>query len=108
MLYALKLRDLTAHINLYGYYPTFSYGEILTNFPFIDSVTVGEPEFTTLELAGYILLGKGIQEEINIQGLAVSDRSERVVFSPRPPVQDLDQIPYPDRHDIDLYQKKAL
>ena len=108
MLYALKLRDLTAHINLYGYYPTFSYGEILTNFPFIDSVTVGEPEFTTLELAGYILLGKGIQEEINIQGLAVSDRSERVVFSPRPPVQDLDQIPYPDRHDIDLYQKKGI
>ena len=108
MLYALKLRDLTAHINLYGYYPTFSYGKILTNFPFIDSVTVGEPEFTTLELAGYILLRKGIQEEINIPGLAVSDRSERVVFSPRHPVQDLDQLPYPDRQDIDLYKKKGI
>ncbi|MBU6392227.1 MAG: hypothetical protein KGQ83_08310 [Planctomycetes bacterium] len=60
MLSALKTTNLTAHINLYGYYPTFAYKKILADFPFIDSVTVGEPEFTTLDLAKHILGKKGI------------------------------------------------
>ena len=107
MLYALKLRDLTAHINLYGYYPAFSYGKILTNFPFIDSVTVGEPEFTTLELAQHISQNRA-PDEIHIPGLASRNNQGNVVFSPRPPVQDLDQLPYPDRQDIDLYKKKGI
>lgn len=43
------------HISLFGFYPTFSYNEILKRFPFIDSVIVGEPEYTFLELAKQIL-----------------------------------------------------
>ena len=58
MLSALKTMNLTVHLNLYGYYPTFAYEKILTDFPFIDSVTVGEPEFTSLDLARHILSEK--------------------------------------------------
>ena len=60
MLSALKTTNLTAHINLYGYYPTFAYKKILEDFPFINSVTAGEPEFTTLDLAKHILGKKGV------------------------------------------------
>ena len=60
MLSTLKTMNLTAHINLYGYYPTFAYKKILESFPFINSVTVGEHEFTTLDLAKHILGKKGI------------------------------------------------
>ena len=143
MLSTLKTMNLTAHINLYGYYPTFAYKIILEDFPFINSVTVGEPELTTLDLAKHILGKKGITsgnftshkltkedkntpplsppceggdgegenyfpDEMNIPGLVFKDRNGKIVFNPRPPIQNLDQLPYPDRQDIDLYKKKGI
>ncbi|MDO8136346.1 MAG: hypothetical protein Q6354_01790, partial [Candidatus Brocadiales bacterium] len=50
----LKERGIKAHINLFGYYPTFAYQGILEQFPFIDSVTIGELEHTFLELAQWV------------------------------------------------------
>lgn len=126
MLSTAKSRNPTIHINLYGYYPTFAYKNILADFPFIDSVTVSEPEFTTLDLARYILsknstfipfdkkeekelVGKGeFLNETNIPGLAFRNTNGKIVFNPRPPIQNLDQLPYPDRQDIGLYQKKGI
>ena len=143
MLSTLKTMNLTVHLNLYGYYPTFAYEKILTDFPFIDSVTVGEPEFTSLDLARHILSEKRdsaetlmsnrlIKEDkntppcpplvkggsggvrnlfpdgINIPGLAFRDTNGKIVFNPRPPIQNLDQLPSPDRQDIDLYKKKGI
>ena len=138
MLSTLKTINSTAHINLYGYYPTFAYKKILEDFPFINSVTVGEPEFTTLDLAKHILGKKGITsgnftnhkptkedektpsqgggggvenffpDEMNIPGLVFKDRNGKIVFNPRPPIQNMDQLPYPDRQDIDLYKKKGI
>ncbi len=143
MISALKTANLSAHINLYGYYPTFAYGKILEDFPFIDSVTVGEPEFTTLDLAKRILSKKGITsgnftsrkstkedkntlplsplrkegmggvenffpDGMDMPGLAFKNKSGNVIFNPRSPIQNLDQLPYPDRQDIELYQKKGI
>jgi len=114
MLSAIKSSNKAMHINLYGYYPTFTYKKILEDFPFINSVTVGEPELTTLDLAKHIsgkkgvILGNSFPDEMNIPGLAFKDRNGKIVFNPRSPVQDLDQLPYPDRQDIDLYKKKGI
>lgn len=108
MLSILKSDGLTAYINLYGYYPTFAYKKILMDFPFIDSVTVGEPEFTILDLARRILSEKNISVEVNIPGLAIRNRNGKVIFHQRPPVQDLDKLPYPARQDMNLYQKKGI
>ncbi|MBI2471804.1 MAG: radical SAM protein [Planctomycetes bacterium] len=143
MLSTAKSRNPTIHINLYGYYPTFAYEKILTDFPFIDSVTVGEPEFATLDLARCICsakrnsaetrvnnmlikedkntppcppLAKGgnggvrnlFPDEMDIPGLAFRNTNGKIVFNPRPPIQNLDQLPYPDRQDIGLYQKKGI
>ncbi|OHC05723.1 MAG: hypothetical protein A2Z57_03875 [Planctomycetes bacterium RIFCSPHIGHO2_12_39_6] len=107
MLSAIKSSNKAMHINLYGYYPTFAYKKILEDFPHIDSVTIGEPEFTALELAQHISQNSA-PDEIHIPGLASRNNQGNVVFSPRPPVQDLDQLPYPDRQDIDLYKKKGI
>lgn len=107
MLSAIKSSNKTMHINLYGYYPTFAYKKILEDFPHIDSVTIGEPEFTALELVQHISQNRA-PDEIHIPGLASRNNQGNVVFSPRPPVQDLDQLPYPDRQDIDLYKKKGI
>src|SRR3972149_6530048 len=108
MLSTLKTMNLTVHLNLYGYYPTFAYEKILTDFPFIDSVTVGEPEFTSLDLARHILSEKRDSAEMNIPGLAFRDTNGKIVFNPRPPIRNLDQLPSPDRQDMDLYKKKGI
>ncbi len=107
MLLTIKSKNLAMHINLYGYYPTFAYKKILGDFPFIDSVTVGEPEFTTLELAQHISQNRDT-DELRIPGLAYRNNQGNVMFSLRPPVQDLDQLPYPHRQDIELYKKKGI
>lgn len=108
MLYTLKLVNITSHINLYGYYPTFAYKKILVTFPFIDSVTVGEPEFTILELAKLALSEKDIPLEINIEGLASINKNEMVIFNPRPPILELDHLPHPYRQDMELHRKKGI
>ncbi|OQY97438.1 MAG: hypothetical protein B6D35_15040 [Candidatus Brocadia sp. UTAMX2] len=108
LLSTLRSLGVIAHVNLYGYYPTFAYKTILGHLPFIDSVTVGEPEITTLDLARYLLSEKDVSSEMNIPGLAFRDREGKVVFHPRPPNNDLDQLPFPDRQDITLCQKKGI
>lgn len=104
----LRERNISAHINLYGYYPTFAYKNILECFPGIDSVTVGEPEITILDLARRLLSEEDVPPRMNIPGLAVRGNGGKIVFHPRSPVHDLDQLPFPDRQDISLYQKKGI
>ncbi|TLD42327.1 MAG: Mg-protoporphyrin IX monomethyl ester oxidative cyclase (anaerobic) [Candidatus Jettenia ecosi] len=124
MLSVIKSKNNRVHINLYGYYPTFAHKKILTDFPSIDSVTIGEPEFISLDLARCILSQRGIlhspsPEDISyspffrggirgIDGLARRDKSGEVIFHPRHPIQEIDQLPYPDRQDIELYKKKNI
>ena len=108
MLSTVKSNFPSIHINLYGYYPTFAYNRILADFPAIDSITVGEPELTTLDLARLILSSKGMPGEINIPGLAVRGENGKVVFQPRPPMKDLDNLPFPVRTNVDLYKKKGI
>ncbi|MEK6620913.1 MAG: B12-binding domain-containing radical SAM protein, partial [Planctomycetota bacterium] len=108
MLSTVKSALPATHINLYGYYPTFSYEQILAGFPAIDSITVGEPEFTTLDLAQRVLSPKDTPDEINIPGLAVRGKDGKAVFQPRPPIKDLDTLPFPVRTDVGLYTKKSI
>lgn len=124
MFSVVKLKKRNIHINLYGYYPAFAYKKILENFPWIDSVTIGEPEFTSLDLANYILSGEGTSQPpfsqdvagtmpelsgtITIPGLAYRDKAGDVLFHPRPPIHELDRLPHPERQDIDLYKKKGI
>ena len=143
MLSTLKTANEALHINLYGYFPTFAYKNILTDYPFVDSVTVGEPEFTTLDLARGIVSENRTSTEIpgsntllkknrnplscpplanpgnevrrsvfpdrmNIPGLAFRDKDGKIVFTPRPPIHNLDRLPYPCRQDVTLCQKKGI
>lgn len=63
-----------------------------------DVVVIGEGEVTTLELM------KSFEENSplkHIKGVAFRDGRGRIVFTePRPLIQDLDSLPFPDRSDI--------
>ncbi len=65
--------------------------ETLRQIPWIDIVVVGEGEYTLLEIAQ----GRPLRE---IKGIVYRDNSTIVTNEPRPPVADLDALPFPARH----------
>jgi len=61
------------HLNLFGYYPTFSYEYILSRYPFVDSITVGEPEESFHKLACAL---RNKETPNNIKGIAVRNQDK--------------------------------
>ncbi|GAX59524.1 Fe-S oxidoreductase [Candidatus Scalindua japonica] len=111
-----KLPDI--HINLYGHFPTFASGDLLAENPFVDSITIGEPEGAFLELAESIVNNKGHSALLAINGLAfnaanskadgVTVESGVVQNRPGKPVSDLDKLPFPYRNDFKQKKKKGI
>lgn len=105
LLKGLKEEGVASHLNLYGYYPTFARDELLVSFPFIDSVTVGEPELTFLELAQRLQMGRKWQD---VQGLAWNEGGTVRLTSARPLIDPLDQLPFPSRPSHELLRGKGI
>ncbi|HHT9155137.1 MAG TPA: B12-binding domain-containing radical SAM protein [Candidatus Tripitaka sp. YC43] len=120
LLSKIKSHNPKTHINLYGYYPTFAHREILLRFPFVDSVTLGEPEYPFLELAQALGDSKETPDLSHIKGLACKDshceRSEAIsqwdCFGTTSLAMttkvEPDGLPFPDRSLLPLYQEKGL
>ena len=94
LLAELKEDGLWKHLTAYGYYPTFAYEELLLTYDWLDSVVVGEPEFTFADLARNLAGLDNIEE---IPGLAVRKNSHGLVYSRRLPAKNLDSLPFPLR-----------
>ncbi|MBI2355112.1 MAG: cobalamin B12-binding domain-containing protein [Deltaproteobacteria bacterium] len=75
-----------------GGHATFRYQEILRQGSPVDIVALGEAEATLVELAGRRGEGRGWSD---IRGIAFSRAGEVVVNPPRPPLADLDRLPFP-------------
>lgn len=113
------------HINLYGHFPTFSFSELLIKHPFIDSITIGEPETTFLELSDIVINNKIASNFYTIEGLAFNSSLVKgnvahtdicddkyvpdvIRNRPRKPVSNLDKLPFPYRYDFNLFKKKGV
>lgn len=83
-----------------GVHPTIMYQQLLDNYPFVDICVLGEGEKTFLE----IVQGKNLPE---IQGIAFKKDKEIVLTPPREYVENLDEIPFPAWHLIDLQRYPA-
>lgn len=66
----------------------------------VDFVIIGEPEHTWFELAEFLEKGKSPQflDEIKGIGFRKKGGQQAKITSPRPPIKDLDSLPYPARH----------
>jgi len=100
-----KIPDI--HINLYGHFPTFAFRDLLTENPFVDSITIGEPEGTLLELADTIVNNKGNSVLNTIDDEDVF-KPNIILNKPRKPVSSLDNLPFPYRNDFELKKKKGI
>jgi anaerobic magnesium-protoporphyrin IX monomethyl ester cyclase len=104
---ALRAGGFTGHITMGGHYPSFDPGEILTRIDGLDSVVCYEGELTFVELLGCLERGAPWR---HLRGLAchVSDADRTIVVNEhRMSLEDLDELPLPDRSDVD-YEHQEL
>jgi radical SAM superfamily enzyme YgiQ (UPF0313 family) len=95
---ALRQSGCRAHITLGGHYPSFDYAEALERIPGADSIVRFEGELTLVELMQRLEDGADWRD---VSGVAWRDGA-RIVANPlRPALDDLDQLPCPERSDID-------
>jgi magnesium-protoporphyrin IX monomethyl ester (oxidative) cyclase len=80
---------------LEGQHPSARPKDCLAN-PNVDFVVIGEPENTILELAN--ALEKEAPDFNGIRGIGFVQDGVPVITSPRPPLEDLDSLPFPARH----------
>lgn len=87
-----------------GHHPTAEPADLLQNSDF-DVCVIGEGEETLLEIAEQVANGKGRSKSDwlrTIRGLAFKQEGEVVLTQPRPPVSDLDSLPFPAHHLLGL------
>jgi len=101
---ALREQGCRAHITIGGHYPSFDYGEVLQRIPGADSIVRFEGEATLIALMDKL---SRCEDWRDLAGIAYR-RDDTIRSNPlRPAIEDLDEIPFPDRSDID-YRGKDL
>jgi anaerobic magnesium-protoporphyrin IX monomethyl ester cyclase len=92
---AMRSLGVDCHFTMGGHFPSLSYQQALELVPELDSIVRFEGEFTLLELADAL---SSDQDWRNIPGLCYLRDGEVVATTPRALVEDLDQLPYPERN----------
>jgi anaerobic magnesium-protoporphyrin IX monomethyl ester cyclase len=90
----LRSIGIDSHFTIGGHYPSLCHGEVLTDFPEIDSVARYEGEITLLELVERLDAGGDWHE---VPGLAFLRDGQVVESAPRALIPDLDELPFPYR-----------
>lgn len=102
LIYLLRDNSIDCHFTMGGHFPSLSYEQTLELVPEVDSVVRFEGETTLLELVDAVVAGEDWRE---IHGLAYRDNEGKVVLTrPRALLEDLDQLPYPERN----YEPEAV
>jgi radical SAM superfamily enzyme YgiQ (UPF0313 family) len=77
-----------------NYHATFTYDRVLRKYPFVDYVVLGEGEFSFLELVNTLEKNGEIRK---VSGVAYRHNGGVSKVIPRPLIQNLDELPIPDR-----------
>ena len=92
---AMRSFGIDCHFTMGGHFPSLSYEQTLALVPELDSVVRFEGELTLLELADALSMG---QDWSNVPGIAYRSDHETRLTTPRALLEDLDQLPYPERN----------
>ncbi len=90
----LRGKGYKGHINFFGFFPTLASKLILNKVPDVDSIALGEPEATLVDLADSITNGGDFKQ---IRGIAGIDKKNGFTENRRPPEKNPDEIPFPLR-----------
>lgn len=102
---ALRAAGVRCHVTFGGHFASFDPGRLLRELPGIDSVVRFEGEDTIVALAERLASGGDWRA---LPGIAFLDlRDALIETGPAPGREDLDELPWPDRDDID-YEHQQL
>jgi len=93
---AVKSINQDIIIVVLGLHPSARPKECLAN-PNVDFVVIGEPEQTMFELVGALeqKTSEGVEK---VKGIGFVKNGKTVITPLRPPIEDLDSLPFPARH----------
>ena len=94
---SLRSAGVTAHFTIGGHYASFEPQILFEAIPHLDSIVRWEGENTLLELAERIVGDRNWRETL---GIALKGPREVEFTAPRPALRNLDELPWPDRDDI--------
>lgn len=78
-----------------GTHPTVFAKEILENYP-VDIVGLGEFDYTVADVVNnWGNLSK-------VKGIGYKEKNKAIITEPRPLIEDLDKLPFPARHHLDM------
>jgi anaerobic magnesium-protoporphyrin IX monomethyl ester cyclase len=102
--YIKKHIDTSITVILGGSHITSLPEETLRNFPIFDAGIVGEGEHTIIEFMDYL---SGKRKLDSIKGIVYAKKNGKVILTEsRPLIQNLDEIPFPARHLLDLENQR--
>jgi anaerobic magnesium-protoporphyrin IX monomethyl ester cyclase len=101
LLRELRAHGLDCHFTMGGHFASLSYQQTLELVPELDSVVRFEGEITLVELADAVSTGR---DWTGIQGIAYRRGREVIATKARALVEDLDELPYPERN----YEPEAV
>jgi len=83
-----------------GIHVTFTAEETLRDSKSIDIILRGESEYTVVELCENLEKNRGLE---NIRGITFRNKNNKIISTlPRPFIEDLDSLPFPARHLLDI------
>ncbi len=88
-----------------NYHATFTYERLLAKYPIVDYVVLGEGEHTFLELVKVLEQDGGVK---SVKGIAFWHDGKAVKTPPRPFIQNLDELPIPDRTLLEQEYRSEL
>ena len=88
-----------------GPHASFTLKETLLRAPWIDVVVIREGERTLVELVRALEKGVGFGQ---VAGIAFSEDKQVVETEPRPPIGNLDELPFPARNLLPISRYRAL
>jgi len=99
--HALQVAQITREerpdcvVTLGGYHATFMPNQILRQNDFVDIIVRNEGEYTTLDVVNAIENEKPLKD---IDGINYRDGNILIETPQRPPIENLDSLPFPARH----------
>jgi anaerobic magnesium-protoporphyrin IX monomethyl ester cyclase len=104
---AVKVANLVKDVNpailtvIGGPHVTVVPAEFLGEAKSVDIAVIGEGEYTILDIASFF---EGHKDMSNVQGIAYRKNNTIVLNQPRPFIKNLDELPYPAYHLVDMEQ----
>lgn len=107
---AQKIKEIYSIPIVFGGVHTTALPEVVLTNNFVDYVIIGEAEFAFLDLIKHLENGANQKELLNISNICFKYEDRIQINSPRPYINDLDTVPFPDKmlfyEKIPLLEKK--